>query len=236
MIHIAIVEDNADNAQLIEEYIVRYQTEKKAEFSVTSFSNGLEFISGCVSKFDIVFMDIEMPHLDGMKTAKKLRELDENICIIFTTNLAQYAVKGYEVNALDFMVKPLDYFNLTLKLERAIHQRARAKKDEIIIQFNDGLKRISVSEIYYVEVSGHLLTYHTAHGALTERETMKNKEKQLMKYHFSRCNNCYLVNLRHVSEVRAQSITVSGDILSVSRSRKKEFMDELTTYIGENIL
>lgn len=235
MNRIAIVEDDKECARLLVDYIERYKKESQEKFLISIFTNGMNFLDDYKAKYDMVFMDIEMPHLSGMETARKLREFDENICIVFVTNMAQYATSGYEVCAMDFMVKPVRYFNFTIKLKRAICYRAKMKKAEMVIKTENGFKRIPHSDIYYIEVSDHILTYHTLNGKISERGTIKKREEQLREYDFVRCNSCYLVNAMHVTEISVQCLTVGGVELSVSRTRKKEVMNVLTKFNGEYI-
>lgn len=101
MYRIAIVEDDQNAAEVLRSYLQRYEEENGEQFSVSSFANGLLFLKEQESGFDIVFMDIEMPALDGMETAKLLRRVNDISCLIFVTNMASYAIKGYEVDAID---------------------------------------------------------------------------------------------------------------------------------------
>lgn len=235
MLCIVIVEDNKECARLLIDYIEQYEKESQEHFQVRFFSNGYNFLDEYKADYDIIFMDIEMPGINGMETAKKLRKIDENVCLIFVTNMAQYAASGYEVNALDFMVKPVGYFDFTLKLQRAIQYRKKTKKAEVVIKTENGLKRVVISDIYYVEVADHILSYHTADGIVCERGTIKSKEEQFVKFDFVRCNSCYLVNLSHVTEMTAKSIFVGGRELTVSRSKRKQFFNILTEYMGDYV-
>ena len=118
------------SAKILQDYILRYSEEKQEPLAVECFENGLNFISDYKASCDIALMDIEMPHMNGLDTARKLREFDSQIPLIFITNMAQYAINGYEVQALDFMVKPIEYFNFSLKLDKAIrisHCASQAK-------------------------------------------------------------------------------------------------------------
>ena len=232
---IAIVEDEDKSAELLYDYIKRFEEEKKVKLETVRFRDGLNFISDYKADFDIVFMDIEMPHLDGMTTAQKLRELDENVCLIFVTNMAQYAIKGYEVDAMDFVVKPVRYFSFSLKLERALKTRMRREKMELILPANENMKRLDLSDVTYIEVKNHTLVYHTVSGGtVSARGTMSAEEKRLKEKGFARSSNSYLVNLARVSAVDKNSLTVGGEELPISRTQKTEFMRALADFVGNS--
>ena len=116
MKHIAVVEDDSSASQQIQNYLSLYQKENEQEFSVTVFADGLSILEDYHPIWDIILMDIEMPLMDGMTAAKCIRELDQSVIIIFITNMAKYAIKGYEVGALDFVLKPVSYFAFSLKI------------------------------------------------------------------------------------------------------------------------
>ena len=107
---IAVVDDNPKDGGRIKQYIERYALEQDQRFQVFLYASGLDFLDDMERNFDVVFMDIEMPHLDGIETARKMRERDDTTILIFITNLAQYAIHGYEVNAIEFMVKSVGYY------------------------------------------------------------------------------------------------------------------------------
>ena len=119
MKHIAVVEDDSSASQQIQNYLSLYQKGNEQEFSVTVFADGLSILEDYHPTWDIILMDIEMPLMDGMTAAKRIRELDQSVIIIFITNMAKYAIKGYEVGALDFVLKPVSYFAFSLKITKA---------------------------------------------------------------------------------------------------------------------
>lgn len=235
MYRVAIVEDDESSRNILRKYIVRYQKEKDSTFSIKEFTNGLNFISGYTADFDIILMDIEMPHMNGMETAEKLRQMDENVCLIFVTNMAQYAIKGYEVNALDFIVKPVSFEMFSKKMEKAIQYIERFRPKEIVAMTGTGKRKISVSDIYYIEVKNHTLIYHMKTGEFSERGSIATKEKELAEFDFARCNNSYLVNLKHISLIYSNEIIVNGDRISIGPTKKKDFMQKLTEFMGEYV-
>lgn len=235
MYQIALVEDESENRKVFKEYVLRYQSESGIQFRISEFSNGLNFISDYTADFDVIFMDIDMPHMDGMRAAHELRQIDENVCLIFATKMAQYAIRGYEVQALDFMVKPTSYENFVLKLEKAMRYQDRFRPKEIVILSSGGIRRVPVQDIFYVEVRNHTLIYHLKQGECSARGSITAMERELLEYDFARCSNSYLVNLRYVTEAYNTEIIVNQEKIPVGPTKRKEFMRRLTEFMGEYI-
>ncbi len=232
---IAIVEDQQEEVQRLTSYFDRYSQGKSISFQITHFESGIQFIARYRPIYDIVFMDIMMPGLNGMDTAKELRRKDSNVTLIFVTNMAQFAVKGYEVEAFDFVVKPVSYQNFVIKLDRVLNKLKNQQVDSyILLNLPDEKKRVSPSQIKYIEANGHKVIYHTTEGIYAVYGTMASAEKQLSPQAFSRCNSCYLVSLRFVSAVNGTTVTVDGEELQISRSRKKAFLEQLNVFLGGN--
>ena len=235
MLNIAIVEDERAAADVLSEYINRYCAEKHAAANVVVFSDAMSLLSGYKPVYDIIFMDIMLPGMNGMDAAKKLRKADGSAIIVFVTNMANFAVRGYEVNALDFIIKPLIYDSFAMKMNKAVSAALGRRRRTICIQTDGVTKIVDITRIRYVEVSRHYLVYHTELGNYRARGTLGEAEKQLGNESFARCNVCYLVNMRFVSEIDGENLTVGGDILKISRARKKQFMNALANYLGQNV-
>ena len=130
---VAVVEDEKRERELIKKYLASFGEERGVVFNVYEFEDGLSFLSDYKSIYDVVFMDIEMPHLSGMEAAKRLRKLDDKVALVFITNMAQYAVGGYEVDAMSFIVKPVTYSNFAMKLSRVMDKVNTDKKPVVLI-------------------------------------------------------------------------------------------------------
>lgn len=236
MIKIAIVEDEQIYVDQLKEVIEKSSKRMQLNSCVEIFSNGVDIVHDYKADYDIIFLDIAMPNYNGIVAAKEIRELDNDVVIIFVTNLAQYAINGYEVSALDFIVKPVEYESFFPKFEKAV-KKANQKAKKQIFLISDGNKyRVNVSDICYIEVQCHLLHYHLLDKTIVTRGVIDQQEKELAKYGFFRIYKSYLVNLAYVNEVKLSTIVVNGDELMVSRFRKKEFLAALTLYLGEKEL
>ena len=232
MIKIAIVEDDKEQADLLTQYLNKYGKERQCEFGITHFDRAEKFLENCNGNFDIVFMDIELPDGNGMDVVRKMRETDKTTLVIFVTNLAQYAVKGYEVRAFDFIVKPIAYYNFTLKFSSALDSLETKKEIEIWIKTREGRIKLSASRIVYVEVVKHYLTYHTKDGNFTALGSIGNAADELKGSSFSFCNRCYLVNLKYVTQVTQTQTLVNGEWLQISRPKRADFLKDLNDYLA----
>lgn len=232
MIKIAIVDDEEKECQTLERFFQDFQKEVLEEFEIDLYSSGEEFLSKTDQVYDLICLDIEMKELDGIETAKVIRKRQDHAMIIFITNLAQMAIKGYEVQAFDFVLKPLNYYSFTIKM-RNIVEILRSRKSKNIVIHSDGMvRKISTEEILYVEVQGHHLFFYTHSQVLKQKAPLKELERKLEGLSFKRCNHCYLVNLQYVSAVNKDEVKVGDTWLKISRPRKKEFLQSLTNYMG----
>lgn len=236
MFKIAIVEDEKESFELLESYIKRFSKETDEKFDVFHFCDGDDFAADYKPVYDIIFLDIKMKKLDGMSTAKYIRKLDDEVNIIFVTNMSQYALKGYSVNALNFLVKPVPYFAFQQELKRAIERIKKRSAGFLLIPTDNGVIRLESNKILYIESMKHKLMIFTNEKEYVLYGTMKDMEKKLEEFNFFRCNHCYLVNLAAVTGVQDNFALLDGRKLLISRPKKKSFMEALTIYCGDNML
>lgn len=234
MLNIAVIEDDPEARSSLVSILKQYAGEYSETFHIFEFDDAVNFLDHYTEKYQIVFMDIDLPYVNGLNAAKRLRELDSVTVLIFITNMAQYAVKGYEVNALDYIIKPVNYSSFALKMKRAVQQAHLLTADPCVITTKSGLRKISRHDIRYVEVSGHQIIYHTDQGEFQTYGTMKQVIKEIDDSSFALCNSCYLVNMYYVTAIENFTVRLGETELQISHPRKKNFLKALNDYIGGN--
>ncbi len=233
MYRVVVVEDEAEEAERLSALLRRYAEVHGEEFQITWHASAMELLSD-KSRYDLCFLDIDMPGINGMEAAGLLRVCDETIPIIFVTNLAKYAVRGYEVGATGFIVKPATYGSLSMNLDRALRTLRQTAHRTIMIPTDDGMRVVGVSSLAYVEVTGHRLTYHLEdEQPLEARGTLAALEEDLRDAPMVRVSKSCLANMDKISLLRGSDLTmVTGDVLRISRARKREVTEAVTDYLG----
>ena len=192
MLRIAIVEDHESDAQRLTALLEAYAQKNGKQFAITWIDNA--------NTYELVFMDIRMPGLNGMQAAHELREMDHTVVLVFLTSLAQYAVESYEVEATDYILKPITAAALDLKLPRILNRCMVESEEEVVIQSGGTTTRLRPNELHYVEIYDHHIQFVTASGIMRSYGTLKAVEDALPDVFF-RVNNQTIVNLRFVTHM-----------------------------------
>lgn len=232
---VAVLDDTREDAQRLLDYITRYQEEQKCLIQTDIYHASIDFLEEYQSQYDVIFLDIEMPGEDGLNVAHEIRKKDTAVGIIFVTNIAQYAIHGYEVNAIDFIVKPVGYFLFAEKLEKAMHFSKRRKKHDLVVNDEEGIYRIPIEEVYYIKKDRNDLIYYTSQGELKERGTIRMMKEKLAGLAFEECNSGCLVNLSQVRRIGKEDILVGSFSVPLSRRMKKQFAQSYIDYLGGGI-
>ena len=231
---IALVEDNELHRSQISQEIRNYFDELEEVCELRVFENGSDLLDhyDAAGGYDLLLLDIQLPGLDGVSVAKQIRQNDEKVLIVFITSMTAYAVQGYSVHAVDYILKPINRisFRSTLDLARRIFRQRT--ENFISVTTNEGLIKLDISQIYYIETERHAVRLYYTKGSFHINDTLKSLEEKLKNAPFCRCNNCYLVNLAHVEQVKKDYVIVAGHELAFSRLRYKPFMEALTNYMG----
>ena len=237
MLKIAIVEDERECQMALIEHLRKYEKEHREAFIVRVFNDGIDILDDYTADYDLILLDIHMKHQDGMTTARKIREVDADAKIVFITALAQYAIEGYKVNALDFILKPVVYEQLAMMLDKVLAITAKYQKEkQLLVTDGESKCKISTEDIRYIEVIGHDMFFHTADHVYSRHGiTLKTMADELAEYYFVKSGQSQLVNLKYVDEVKKDTVFVNGAQIFLSRSRKKEFLEALADYVGMEI-
>lgn len=235
MRHISIVEDSKKDADALESQLARYALKTGDDFLIDKFDDPRAFLQKIPSETDALFLDIDMPSMSGMQLARKIRETNKDVIIVFVTNMLQYAVDGYSVSALDFLIKPVNEQSVMRTMNKVIETlESREARSISIKNSRDGrVMLVSAADIYYVEINRHRIVYHTKNGELHDWGSLDEIQDKLPKKTFSRCHVSFLVNLKYVSQIEKDSVTAGGDRLPMSRSQKKNFCADLAKYLGK---
>lgn len=234
---IGILEDEAQQSKLLTEYLVRFKQEHTDFFySLDVYDRAWKLLEQYRCDTDLLLLDIRVPDMLGMEAARRIRAIDQNVMIVFVTNLTQYAIEGYAVNAFDYVLKPLVYDAFCAKMARVLRVLSyRAAGVSVELKSREGGRRVLASAITYIEIANHDILVHTGTETIRQWGTLSKFEEQLRDAHFVRCNTCYLVNLKYVRGVKGDKVLVGEDALAISKPRRKEFLCALAQYKGGSL-
>ncbi len=231
---IVILEDDAVQALQIRDYLSQYQQEHAGfQYEAKTYSTGKRLLESYCPDTDLLLLDIQLPDMLGIDVARQIRQRDPRVMIIFVTNLAQYAIEGYSVQAFDYILKPINAFSFSKKLDRAIRVISHAESDMTLeIRSRNGSRWIAADAVTYIEVRSHEVCIHTQQESIRQWGTLAQYETMLRPLHFVRCNASFLVNPKYVRTVVKDQVDVARDMLPISRTFRKDFLNTLAQYKG----
>lgn len=236
MLHIAICDDETDFVTHLTTLIQQYAAETGENIKITAYYDGMELVERYDTSIDLIFLDIQMRLLDGLHTAQRIRELDENVGIIFLTTLTQYGLEGYQYQAANYIIKPIKYVRLKAELNQWLKKHRHNDSPSIVVINDSGKYKIALKSLRYVETFNRNLLLHTEQENIISYKSMKEMEQELSQAGFVRCHTSYLVNLFYVKGVQKLEITlITGEQIPISQPKRKNFMEQLTRYWGERL-
>ena len=235
MMTVVLADDDVTARRDLRAALERYETEHdgRVRFEIREYESGEALLAAYRSDVDVVMLDVEMGDLDGFDTARTIRERDPDVSLLFVTNMAQYAIRGYEVDALSYLLKPVNYHAFTREMDRCVARRVvRDAETTLTFTTAGGVARVPVRDVTYLECVRHKIIVHTVDGAYEFTGTLKSFIPQLEPLGFAVANSCYLVNLRYVTAVDRTTCRMRDDTqLAVSRRRRPSLLQAVADYI-----
>ena len=228
---VAVVDDEPAMREQLNSYICQYSAEKKLHLEASLFPSGDALLAEQHRPFDIIIFDIDMPGTNGLDTARKVRETDQEVVILFITNIAQYAINGYEVDAVDYIIKPIGYYDFAMKFQKAVRWAEKNRGSQLYVDTLQGPVALNTDAVLYIEVMAHYLSYHTKKREYKVRGSMKEHEEALRTYHFARCHKSYLINLKHLKRIAPSEVIVGEYSIPLGRAFKDALMADYMEYL-----
>lgn len=233
-IRLAIVDDEEAFQKQIRDFLIAFAEKNGYFFQIRTYNSGLALINDTKTVFDLVFLDVQMPHFNGIETAKALRERDSKVAIVFITNFVQFAPEGYQVHALDYILKPINRYDFEMKLKKGLatigHEKETNQSEYLALSKKEGMVRLAFSDIRYLESVGHTIVFHVGEKEVTKYGPLRRVAPLLPKDRFLQINNCQIINMAYVTRIDKMKLFLGNDIFVISHPKKKEVMERLSTF------
>lgn len=230
MIRIAICDDEKIMCDTLQKNIAEILQNTSTTYSIDCYTNAEQFYTVC-QQYHLLFLDIDMPNCNGVTLAKNIRKNQIHCEIIFVTILKEYVLNAFEVEALDYIYKPIDTQRLQNALKRAIKKLQKQQQKFLLIQTKYITQNINISQIYYIEVINRKIYVHTQHDTIEYYSKLEQVQKQLDE-RFIKCHRSYIVNMDYFYQYQNNMITLqNGQTVPVSRLRQKELLYAMLQYM-----
>lgn len=232
MIKFAICDDEPAMARELAGYLARYLEEHEVTaYSVSNFSSGRALLEAA-DGFDVIFLDIQMEEPDGMETARLLRGQGDHSLLVFVTVLMELVFDAFQVEAYDYLTKPLDAARFARTMDRVLQTLEQRTAASLVIQQGSGCEVVPLSDVVYCEVLGRKVYLHKADGTITGYYDRLEQLERRVDGRFFRCHRSYLVNLDHVRGCQAGQVLLSqGERIPVSRLRERDLTGALLLHM-----
>ena len=233
---IAICEDNIDEFNIIHKYIMNWADENNININVDKFQSAESFLFEWTdyNKYDVIFLDIKMKKISGIELSNLIREKNKSIDIVFTTGIFDYALHGYKVDAIQYLLKPIKQDDIHLCLNKVLNriEHSNNLSQFMVIQTSKEIIKLNYDEIYYFDMFSPNIIIYTLKDKIILRKAISDIEKDIKCNSFIRCHRSYIVNLKYVKSISKNTIILENGInIPLSRNKYKEVNNYFIKYL-----
>lgn len=233
MINIGICDDEIHYRSNIRDMLKEILSSNPIDYNIYEFSSGEELLNNYPKNLDILIMDIQMKMINGMDTARKIREFDQDLEIIFMTSFAEFMQEGYEVKAYRYILKPINEKKISKNILPCIDEIMKKRNNYLTINVKNYIDRIKIDSILYIETERPNILIYTNEKMYTTKMSISKVEKILSEYGFFRCHNSYVINLKSVESMNSNTVKVNGKDIPISKYRVKDLKLAITNILGD---
>lgn len=231
---IAVCDDNKIYHKYIEKCISTWEVKKGVSVKVVNYYSAEKFINEWEKNKDInlAILDIEMEEITGLELSKYIRKTDDEISIIFLTGYSEYVLEGYDVSALNYLLKPTTEEKIIETIDKAYDEWANENNEEEFLMVKSGkeIVKVKLDNIKYFIMFSHYLDIVTTNGTIKWKKKIGDLEKQMEEKGFVRCHRSYVVNTRYIKELKKDEvILLDNTTIPISISRLNNVRNVLLT-------
>lgn len=234
MIKIAICDDESHFVERMEKMLRVYEEKSKQSFLIKRYEKPLKLLGALKEEFQIYFLDLQMPNMNGLELAKAIRKTDDRSVIFFVTSYREHVFESFQYGVANYIIKPITQIQIDSEMNRVLRKLNTYEQEYLTVKNSNGYLKIYLSDIQYIETYGRNVLFH-CQGGRDEigHFKMQDLEQRLSAYSFIRCHNGYIVNVDYIEGIHELSVTLlSGDVIYTTKTRKKQLIKKLAERMG----
>ena len=236
MIVIGICDGEQTVRSLLASYVEQFRLETGTEIQLLAYSTGEKLLKNYMLNLDLIFLEIPLMQVNGLKIAEHIKQHDTQTRIVFLTTMLSHVLEAYEVGASNYILKPLSYAKFCKELSRVQEEKKGREGMAFLEQNKNGLYKIYFDEVKYIETNGKSTLVHTENGQIPSNRQMKQYEQLFSGTSLVRCHAGFIVNLRYFQKLEGSMLLMrGGDKIPISRSRKKQVLSQIEFLYGGDL-